>query len=65
MSAPISQFTPPLPFPSWYPYIYSLHPCLYFCFANKIIYTIFLNPHICVNMYVFLFLTYFTLYDSL
>ena len=25
----------------------------------------FLIPHICINMYVFLFLTYFTLYDSL
>ena len=26
------------PFPSWYPCTCSLHLCLYFCFANKIIY---------------------------
>ena len=31
----------PLPFPPWYLYICSLH--LYFCFANKIICTIFLD----------------------
>ena len=29
------------PFPFWYSYICSLHLCLYLCFANKIIYTIF------------------------
>ena len=34
---------PTSPFPIWYPYIYSLHWCLYLCFANKIIYTIFLG----------------------
>ena len=43
MSAPISQFFPPpphpRPFPPWYPYICSLHLCLYFCFVNKIGYT--------------------------
>ena len=27
----------------WYPYVCSLHLCLYFCFENKIIYTIFLG----------------------
>ena len=27
--------------PLWYPYIYSLCLCLYFCFANKFTYTIF------------------------
>ena len=32
MSIPISQFIPPPPpSPSWCPYIYSLHLCLYFC----------------------------------
>ena len=31
------------PFPLWYPYICSLWLCLYFYFANKIIYTIFLD----------------------
>ena len=28
------------PLPPWYPYICSLRLCLYFCFANRIIYTI-------------------------
>ena len=37
MSIPISQFIPH-PLPPWYPYVCSLHLCLYFCFANKIIY---------------------------
>ena len=31
----------PCAFSPWYPYICSLHLCLYFSFANKIIYTIF------------------------
>ena len=30
-------------FPTWYPYVCSLPLCLYFCFANKIIFTIFLD----------------------
>ena len=39
----------PVPsFSSRCPYIYSLHLCLYFCFANKIIYI----PHILVNIQV-------------
>ena len=42
LSAPISQSIP-LSFPPWYPYVYSPHLCLYFCFANKFIYTIFLG----------------------
>ena len=44
MSNLISQFFPHSPFPSWCPYICSLHLCLSFCFVNKIIYTIFLYP---------------------
>ena len=32
-----------LTFPHWYPYVYSLHLCLYYCFANKIIHAIFLD----------------------
>ena len=48
MSIPISQFIPPPPLPSWCPYICSLHLCLYFCFASKIIYTIFLDS-ICMH----------------
>ena len=42
MSTPISQCIPPF-FPPWYPYICSLYLCLYFCFANKTIYTTFLD----------------------
>ena len=46
MSIPISQFipsttTPPTTFPPWCPYVCSLHPCLYFCPANRFICTIF------------------------
>ena len=33
---------PQLPAP-WYPYLCSLHMCFYFCFANKIIYIIFID----------------------
>ena len=40
-SIPIFQFIPS-PFPPWYPNICSLCLCLYFCFANKFICTIFL-----------------------
>ena len=40
MSIPVSQCIPP-PFPPWSPYICSLCLCLYFCFANKVIYTIY------------------------
>ena len=40
VSIPISQFLPQQPFPPWHPYICSLCLCLYFCFANKVIYTI-------------------------
>ena len=54
---PISQFIP-LPFPPWCPYIYSLCLCLYFSFANKIIYTIFSGFCMYSFMYcIFLFLT--------
>ena len=56
----------PPPSPPWYSYICSLCLCLYFCFANKIIYTIFSRLHIyALIYYIFLFLTYFTLYNTL
>ena len=41
MSVSISQSIPPS-LPTWCSLICSLHLCLYFCFANKIIYTIFM-----------------------
>ena len=43
MSILVSQVIP-LPSPPWYQYVCSLRLCLYFCFANKFIYTIFLVP---------------------
>ena len=45
----------------------SLRLCLYFCIANKVICTIFLDStYTCYyTIFVFLFLTYFTLYDTL
>ena len=42
MQIPISQSIP-LFFLPWYPYICFLHLCLYFCFANKFIYIVFLH----------------------
>ena len=47
--------------------IYSLHFCLYFYFANKVIFTISLASTYMFQstIFVFLFLTYFTLYDCL
>ena len=46
MSISISQFIPPPPcFPPQYPYVCSLCLCLYFCFVNKIIYTIFSHTY--------------------
>ena len=41
------NFSQPL-LPSWCPYICSQHLCLYFCFANRFICTIFLDStHMC------------------
>ena len=39
---PSLSFPPDL-FPPWCPYVCSLHLCLYFCFANRFISTIFLD----------------------
>ena len=51
----------------WYLYICFLCLCLYYCFPNKIIYTIFLDSTcMCSSMiFVFLLPTVFTLYGSL
>ena len=46
--------------------MFVLYLCLYFYFANKIICIIFLDSTLCVNMiFIFLFLTYFILCNSL
>ena len=53
MSAPISQFIPPLPLPSWCQYVCSLPVGLCFCFADKFIRTIFLNStYMCLLHYL-------------
>ena len=58
---------PATAFPPWCPYVCSLHLCLYFCPANRFIFTIFLGSTYMrqYTIFGFLFLTYFTLYDSL
>ena len=60
----------PTPFLPWYPYDCTLFLCVYFCFANKIIYTTFSRFHIYVLTDDICFsLSYFTLqyiqYDNL
>ena len=51
MSVPISPFLPPTPFPLGI-HTFVLYVCLYFCFANKVIYTIFSRFHIYALIYV-------------
>ena len=58
MSIPISQFLP-LPYP-WYPYICSLCLCLYFCFVNKTVYSIFFFRF---QIYALIYNTCFSLSD--
>ena len=56
----------PTPFPLGI-HTFVLYVCLCFCFGNKIIYTNFLDStymRYCTIL-AFLFLTYFTLYDTL
>ena len=72
MSIPISQFIPPHPppparhFPPWCPYVCSLHLCLFLPCKPVHLY-IFLDSTYMrqYTIFVFLFLTYFTLYDCL
>ena len=54
MSIPTFQFIPPSSSP-WYPYVYSLCLCLYFCFANKFIWTIFLESTYIIQYFFFSF----------
>ena len=61
-----SRNIPPSPSPQS-PKFCSVHLCLFFCFAYRVIITIFLNS-IYVHKYtvlVFIFLAYFTLYNGL
>ena len=65
-SIPTSQSIP-CPLTSLVSRFCSLHLCLSFCFANKFIYTIFLDSTYMHKymIFVFLFLTYFILRDHL
>ena len=67
MSTQSSNSSHPPPFPTWCPYICSLCLCLYFCFVNMFIYTIFSRfLHMYVNIwYLFFFLTYSSPYVRL
>ena len=49
------------------PKVCSIHLCLFFCFAYRVIVTIFLNSiYMCYyTVMVFIFLAYFTLYNGL
>ena len=39
------------PLPPWYPYVCSLHLCLYFCFVNKFVFTNFFRLHLYALIY--------------
>ena len=68
MSMPLSHFIPASPSPSPCPQVHSLRLCLYSCPAPMFIRSIFFLDaiYMCQHIVlVFLFLTYFTLYDSL
>ena len=64
MSVPISQFIPPTPAP--YPHICSLHLRLYSCPVSRFICAVFLDfAYALITIFVFLFLTYLSLYGRL
>ena len=70
MSMPFSHFVPPYPSHSLCPQVHSPHLCLYSCPAPRFFRTFFFffldSIYICQHtVFVFLFLTYFTLYDRL
>ena len=71
MSMPLSHFVPAYPSPSPCPQVHSLSLRIYSCPAPRFFRTAFLffflhSIHMCQHtVFVFLFLTYFTLYDSL
>ena len=68
MSMPLSHFVPAYPSPSLCPQVHSLRLRLYSCPAPRFIRTIFFldSIYMCQHMvFVFLFLTYLTLYDRL
>ena len=68
-SMPLSHFIPAYPCPSSCPQVHSLCLCLYSCPAPRFFRTFFFfldSIYMCQHtVFVFLFLTYFTLYDRL
>ena len=66
-SIPLSHFIPAYPCPSPCPQVHSLRLLLYSCPAPRFIKTFFLDSiYMCWHtVFVFLLLTYFTLYDRL
>ena len=58
-SIPVSQFIPPTTFPLDQ-YVCFLHLHLYFCFANKIIYAIFVDSIYMINIQYLFFSYWFT-----
>ena len=72
MSMPLSHFVPAYPSFSLCPQVHSLHLCLYSCPGPRFFRTIFKKKFFLDSIYmcqhtvfVFLFLTYFTLHDNL
>ena len=68
MSMPLTHFVPAYPSPSPCPQVHSLHLHLYSCPAPRFIRTFFFldSIYMCQHtVFVFLFLTYFILYDRL
>ena len=68
-SMPLSHFVPAYPSPSPCPQVHSLHLCHYSCPAPRFFITIFFfldSIYMCQHtVFIFPFLTYFTLYDRL
>ena len=68
-SIPVSHFVPAYPYFSRCPQVHSLHLCLYSCPAPRFLIATFFfldSIYVCQHtVFVFLFLTYFTLYDRL
>ena len=63
---PSPKSSHPLPLPQS-PKVHSIHLCLFYCLAYRVIVTIFLNSiYMCqYTVLVFFFLAYFTLYNRL
>ena len=59
MSIPVFQFPHPH-LPASCPHVHSLHLCLYSCPADRLIFTMFLTPYICISRWYLFFSFWFT-----